>query len=64
MPSVVIFGAVGGVLGVVVVAIVFIVVVMAVIKATKRRKSQYQDATGKGAYTSRDSSYDDRNNKI
>ena len=64
MPSAVIFGAVAGALGVVVVAIVFIVVVTAVIKATKRRKPQYQDVAGKGMYTSRDSSYDDSNNKI
>ena len=65
MTNTVIFGAVAGALGVVVVAIiVFIVMATAVIKATKRRKPQYQNAAGKGMYTSRDSSYDDSNNKV
>ena len=46
--SAAVFGAVGGALAVVAVAIVLIVVVTAVMIVTKRRKSNYQDAAGKG----------------
>ena len=44
----VLFGSVGGALAVVIGGIVLIVVVTVAVLVTKRRKSQYQDATGKG----------------
>ena len=46
--SATVFGAVGGALAVVMANIVLIVVVTVVMIATKRRKPNYPDATGKG----------------
>ena len=48
MQNAVLFGAVGGALAVVIGGIVLIVVVTMAVLVTKRRKPQYQDATGKG----------------
>ena len=68
MQNAVLFGAVGGALAVVIGGIVLIVVVTVAVLVTKRRKPQYQDATGKGTCTaarSRDStSKCDSNNNV
>ena len=48
MQNAAVFGAVGGALAMAVVAIVLIIVVTMVMIATKRKKSNVKDITGKG----------------